>query len=86
MIRIATVRQRGQLTIPDEIRSQLLWINAHKAVRIRMESTKRIVIEPYREEKQTDWKKLRAQLARVATYKGKRGNLSQFIARDRYHH
>lgn len=82
----ATIRQRGQLTIPDEIRERFPWVNINEAVRIKTEGDKKIIIEPYEREKKIDWKKLRAQLKRVANFKGKRGNLSQFIIEDRERH
>lgn len=85
-ISTATIRQRGQLTIPDEIRERLSWVNINEAVRIKTEGDNKIIIEPYEREKKIDWKKLRAQLKRVANFKGKRGNLSQFIIEDRERH
>lgn len=85
-ISTATIRQRGQLTIPDEIRSQLSWIDVNEAVRIKTEGDKKIIIEPYEKDMKINWKKLLAQLTRVANYRGKRGNLSQFIIEDRELH
>lgn len=82
----ATIRQRGQLTIPNEIRERLAWVDINEAVRIKTEGDKKIIIEPYEKENKVDWKKLRAQLKRVANYKGERGNLSQFIIEDRERH
>ncbi len=86
MTTTVTIRDRGQLTIPGRIRSQLSWMHPNQAVRLWTDGMERVVIEPYHPQKPLDWKKLRAQLARVASYKGKRGNLSQFIAQDRYRH
>lgn len=82
----ATIRQRGQLTIPDEIRSHLSWIDVDEVIRIKTEGDKKIIIEPYEKERKVDWKKLRAQLKRVRNFRGKRGNLSRFIIEDRERH
>ncbi len=83
---LASIRKRRQLTIPDTITRNASWSDEGNVVRISLEGNKKIIIEPYREEKKVDWKKLRAQLRRVANYRGSRGNLSQFIADDRYRH
>lgn len=82
----AIIRQRKQLTIPEEISRSIAWAGENNVVRITTEGNKRIIIEAYTENAPIDWKKLRAQLSRVANYKGKHGNLSQFIAEDRYRH
>lgn len=86
----AIIRNRGQLTIPDVIRRAFDWIKTESVVKIIYRSPQEIVITPYiREEiKKTDWKKIWAAIAeaRAISSKGKKGNLSKFIAEDRYNH
>jgi len=83
----AIIRQRGQLTIPDNIREYVDWLGTNSIVSIEA-SKKEIKIIPYQniQEKKVDWKKLWAQIKRVRSYKGKRGNLSKMIVEDRMQH
>ncbi|MEK7611684.1 MAG: AbrB/MazE/SpoVT family DNA-binding domain-containing protein [Patescibacteria group bacterium] len=85
----ATIRQRGQLTIPDEIREQLAWLKPNDVVEIETKDSREIIVKPYLAK--TDSKKILWQKAWVATqiarsFKGKRGNLSKFIIEDREKH
>lgn len=84
----AIIRQRGQLTIPDELRQKLDWLTEGSVVSVSTDLTNTVKITPYtkHEEKKIDWKKLRIQIERVRSFKGKRGNLSQFIIEDRESH
>lgn len=80
------VRQRGQITIPDKIREKYPWANPNNVVTIDAAPDNKIIIEPLKEKKNIDWDALWMQLERVRAYKGRRGNLSKFIAEDRYKH
>lgn len=83
---VGIIRNRGQLTIPDDVRTHLEWIQPSSVVTIISEKPDEIVIKPY-SEKEVDWDKLWKQLKRIRAFKGKgRGNLSQFIAEDRKRH
>lgn len=85
----ATIRQRGQLTIPDQVREVLSWLRTGEVVGIDIDDDE-VRIRPQTEVKKgVDWDKLWRGLERCWTYKSrKRGELSgsEFIARDRYNH
>lgn len=77
------IRDRGQLTLPEKIRETLRWVRPSSVVTLSTEKPDEIIIRPY-PEKRVDWDQLWRDIARVRSYKGKgRGNLSEFIARDR---
>ena len=86
----AIIRNRGQLTIPDVIRRAFNWMKTESVVRIIYRSPQEIVITPYIQEnvKKINWKKIWEAIhkVRAITSKGKIGNLSKFIAKDRYNH
>lgn len=83
----AIIRNRGQLTIPDSIRKTVKWANPLSAVDISVVKLDEIVIKPHQPQKEVDWDKLWKRIKRVRAFKGKGGgNLSKFIAEDRYRH
>lgn len=86
----AIIRNRGQLTIPDVIRRAFDWMKTESVVKIIYRSPQEIVITPYIQEKKklVNWKKIWAAIAeaRAISSKGKKGNLSEFIIRDRERH
>ncbi|OGD96014.1 hypothetical protein A3F02_03435 [Candidatus Curtissbacteria bacterium RIFCSPHIGHO2_12_FULL_38_9b] len=81
----AIIRDRGQLTIPEKVRKVQTWISPASVVTITSENPDEIVIRPY-SSKNVDWDKLWKMIRKSRSIKGKRGNLSEFIARDRYSH
>ncbi len=76
------------MTFPDKLRAKLGWLDTGSIVSVITESTREVKIIPYTKllQKSIDWKKLLLQIERVRSYKGKRGNLSQFIVQDRESH
>lgn len=86
----AIIRSRGQLTIPGVIRRAFDWIKTESVVKIIYRSPQEIVITPYVSEdvKKTNWKKVWLAIAeaRAISSKGKKGNLSEFIIKDRERH
>ena len=84
----AIVRDRGQLTIPDEIRRLIKWITPRSVVTIRISTQDELIVKPYQTiEKQTvDWNKIWENIQLTRSFKGTRGNLSQFIVGDRQSH
>jgi len=84
----AIIRNRGQLTIPDVIRRAFDWMKTESVVKIIYRSPQEIVITPYIQEKvkKINWKKIWAAIAEARSFKSRRGNLSKFIAEDRYNH
>ncbi len=80
---ISIVRDRGQLTIPDSIRSIATWATPSSVVSISIEKPHEIVIRPHQPQK-IDWDKLWEQIRKVRAFKGNgKGNLSAFIVKDR---
>lgn len=84
----ATIRQRGQLTIPGEIRNSLPWLLPNNVVIVKTTPAKELLIKPYQKEeaRKLDWKKIWEGVELARSFKGKRGNLSKFIAEDRKRH
>lgn len=81
------IRQRGQLTLPDRIREKINWLNPGSVVSIDTTETNKVTLFPYSTRKTVDWDKLWKQMKRVRAFKGRgRGNLSEFIAKDRETH
>ncbi|MBI5614041.1 AbrB/MazE/SpoVT family DNA-binding domain-containing protein [Candidatus Gottesmanbacteria bacterium] len=85
----ATIRQRGQLTIPDRIREKFSWLKENTVVSIIASPAGEIVIKPFNSHissDQPDWDEIWRKIKLVRSFKGSRGNLSKFIAEDRYRH
>lgn len=82
------IRQRAQITIPDQIRKHLSWVQPNRAVSISVRADDEIVIKPHSSQKEVNWKKLRQQIKRVRAFKGrgKPVSLSEFIVKDRETH
>lgn len=82
------IRQRAQITIPGQIRKHLPWIQTNQAVNVSVRGNDEIVIKPHTNTTAIDWKKLRQQLERVRSFKGKGKpvSLSEFIVKDRENH
>ncbi|OGK18492.1 hypothetical protein A2799_00725 [Candidatus Roizmanbacteria bacterium RIFCSPHIGHO2_01_FULL_39_24] len=82
----AIIRDRGQLTIPDKIREALKWSTPNSVVSLTTTSKNELIISTYKEQEQVNWPEIWARIKRSRSYKGKRGNLSRFIALDRENH
>lgn len=83
----AIIRKRGQMTIPDEIREKSSWLTADSVVTLQRLGDETLLLRPYVSQKTPDdWKKLWKMIRRVRSFKGARGNLSQFIVKDRETH
>ena len=84
----AIIRDRGQLTIPDNVRKIFNWMSPNSVVYIKAEDSNELVITPY-EKKSEDlinWGEVWKRIKRSQSFEGKRGNLSAFIIKDRYSH
>lgn len=81
----AIIRQRGQLTIPDQIRGFLSWIIPNSVVTITIGQNEEIIVKPYAKDKtkKIDWKGIWERIEIADSFWGKRGNLSKFIVEDR---
>jgi len=84
----AIIRDRGQLTIPNKVRKILDWMSPNSVVYIKAETTHELVIKPYEQkpESQINWVEIWKRIKRSQSFKGKRGNLSAFIIKDRDSH
>ena len=81
---VSIIRDRGQLTIPDNIRKIVSLANPMSAVTISVEKPDEIVIRPH--QVQFDWNKIWDRIKKSRSIKGKKGNLSEFISEDRHSH
>lgn len=82
-----TIRQRGQLTIPRDLRDKFKWLSDGSVVAFLVSLGKEVKIVPYEGATGTlDWKSLWEKIKLARTFRGKRGNLSEFIVQDRISH
>lgn len=82
----AVVRQRGQLTIPDPIRDMFAWLREGSAVWIDIDNEE-VRIKPHAKMKtDIDWDGFFSKVHLARSFKGKRGNLSAIVAKDRHNH
>lgn len=81
---ISIIRDRGQLTIPDDIRKVVSWVNPMSAVSITVVTPDEIVIRPH--QVKYNWSKIWEGIKKSRAIKGTAGNLSAFIAEDRKSH
>lgn len=84
----ATIRDRWQITIPDEIRKLLSWAKPQSVVSVEVTARKELVIKPYMMEQKVDWKEVWKAIheARIISSKGKKMSLSKFVIKDREKH
>lgn len=85
----AVIRQRGQLTIPDKMRTMLSWIRENAVVVLETTLDGGIIVKPYRSSESNlsqRWQKAREAIQLSRSFAGKRGNLSKFVAEDRQSH
>lgn len=82
----AVIRQRGQLTIPDQVRHIASWLQIGAVVGVEVEEEE-VRIKPYaKTTRRVDWNDVWRRIELARSFKGKRGNLSAMIAEDRYSH
>ena len=77
------IRNRGQLTIPDEIRELRKWATPTAVVTIVSDKPDEIVIKPHTSKQTIDWDELWNKIYLARSFRDKGGNLSGFIAKDR---
>lgn len=90
LVSTATVRQRGQLTIPDKIREAVSWLGEHNIVSVSA-TKNQVIITPYAKpmNDKPDWSEIRRLLRLASSFKGTKPlkkPLSQFIIEDRERH
>lgn len=83
-----TIRQRGQLTIPELIRANFPWVSDGCAVTILPRLPDEIIIKPYAPTKTAlHWNKIWRAIESARSIKGKStDSLSKFIVQDRHSH
>ncbi|EKD99401.1 MAG: hypothetical protein ACD_22C00266G0003 [uncultured bacterium] len=84
----AVIRDRGQLTIPEKIRGLLKWSSPNSVVSLCTTTRNELIIRPYNSKEKTlvDWDSIWMNIDLSRSYKGKRGNLSEFVSFDRESH
>ena len=81
-----TIRDRGQLTIPEEIREAFSWLSVGAVVRLVAVGDE-VKMLPYTDANRgVNWVKIREGIVLARSFKGKQGDLAGFIARDRMSH
>ena len=81
---IAVIRDRYQLTIPEEIRRALVWLDSQKVVRLVLVDKDKFLVEPYKGEA-VNWQKIWRGLERIKK-QGKKISLTEFVVSDRETH
>ena len=84
----AVVRDRFQITVPDEVRRVARWLIPNGVVSFVIKTKDEILIRPFVKNGavKTDWKNIWEGITIVRTLKGKQGNLSEFVTADRLNH
>jgi len=82
----ATIRQRGQLTIPDQVRETLSWLRTGEVVGIDIDDDE-VRIRPHSKAgRGMNWDDFLTKVQLARSFRGKRGNLSGMIVADRESH
>lgn len=82
---VSIIRERGQLTIPDNIRKAINWVTPMSAVSISVVKPDQIIIKPH--QARVDWDKMWDLIGRSRAIKGKgRNSAVEFLQRDRSSH
>ncbi|MES2970816.1 MAG: hypothetical protein V4702_00665 [Patescibacteria group bacterium] len=82
MKNISIIRNRGQLTIPDQVRKQLSWVAPFSAVSISVVNPDEIVIRPH--QLPTDWVQIKRNIQKSRAISGKGSkSAAEFLEQDR---
>ncbi len=82
----ATIRDRGQITIPEKIRQGLKWPSVNAVVSLSTITSNELIIKPYQSTKSTDWSRVWNDIKLSRSYTGRQGDLAEFISSDRENH
>lgn len=75
------------MTLPDEFRKVMEWLNPESVISLSSNSANEIVIRPYVKKQKSDWNNVLDMMKKARSVKGRgKGNLSAFIAKDRLNH
>lgn len=88
MMTNVVVRQRGQVTIPDDVRNMVAWLSEGSAVGLEMVEKEMLILRPHvlANTKIFDWNKILNKINLSRSFKGRNGDLSTFIIEDRSNH
>ena len=83
---ISIIRNRGQLTIPESIRTLHGWVETNSVVTITSDRPDEIVIRPHK--RTYDWDKIWEGIKQARAIKGKGKSVStvEFLQKDRRSH
>ena len=83
----AIIRNRGQLTIPEKIREEVVWAKPNSVV-IILKRQNELLIRPYEaQQKEVDWDRIWKNLRKIRSFKTENARpASEIIAEDRYRH
>jgi len=81
---LAIIRDRYQLTIPEEIRKNLSWLEAQKVVRWVLVGEDKVLVEPY-QASAVSWPEIWENLKKIKNW-GVKSNLANFVVADRARH
>lgn len=84
MQKISIIRDRNQLTIPEEAKKELSWIAPGVPVNV-FTADDSLIIKPHYEERKPEWEKILRTMRKISK-KGRRISLSEFVVRDRLRH
>lgn len=80
------IRDRGQLTIPEEIRDFLDWAKPCSVITIEVTGPSLLTISPQKEAKNISWEEIWDGINLSRSLVGKKCTLSEFIIADRESH
>ncbi|MEX2028419.1 MAG: hypothetical protein WD988_02870 [Candidatus Curtissbacteria bacterium] len=82
---VSIVRERGQLTIPEAIRSMVSWVAPLSAVSISIIKPDEIIIRPHKSN--IDWVMIWEGIKKSRSISGKgKVNTAEFLQQDRNSH
>ena len=92
------IRDRGQITLPQDLRELFSWLKPGSVIEIEANKTKdEIVVKPlmkktesfrnkpykYKQKMTMSWKQIRKNLARISKTGNRKANLTEFLIRER---
>lgn len=88
MMTNVVVRQRGQVTIPDDVRNMVAWLSEGSAVGLEMVEKEMLVLRPHAKinARKFSWEDVSKKINLARSFKGQNGDLSGFIIEDRNNH
>lgn len=83
--KVSIIRNRGQLTIPEQIRRAAKWLASDSAVLVTMNKDDEVVIKPHKAK--YDWKKIWEGVKKARGIRGHGTmNTAKFLEKDRLSH